>query len=155
MKHKRDKEEKEQAEKKEARQLQKIQRQMSNELHRRGVEARKAEQGRKAHLKKIAIGDIGSAHLTIPIPDPETEAQLAQLRPMEGFNMHPERDHEAALAREQAGNGDDDISNDIDIFLSQASYVRVDIPDPRGFNADNSESDCESEVSEDIDDEHL
>jgi hypothetical protein len=65
--------------------------------------------------------------------------------------MHPERDHEEALARKQAGNGDDDISNDIDIFLSQASYVRVDILDPRGFNADKSESDCESEVSEDMD----
>jgi hypothetical protein len=128
---------------------------MNNELYRRGVEARKAEQGRKAHLKKIAVGDIGSAHLTIPIPDSETEAQLAQLRPIEGFNMHPERDHEEALAREQAGNGDDDISNDIDIFLSQASYVRVDILDPRGSNADNSESDCESEVSEDMDNEHL
>jgi hypothetical protein len=69
--------------------------------------------------------------------------------------MHPERYHEEALAREQDGDGDEDISIDINMFLLQASYVRVDIPDPRGFNAGNSESDYESEVSEDIDDEHL
>jgi hypothetical protein len=73
---------------------------------------------------------------------------------MEGFKMYPERDQEEALAREQAGNNED-ISEDIDIFLSQANYVHVKIPDPRGFNTNDSESDCESDVSEDMDDERV
>jgi hypothetical protein len=50
------------------------------ELHAAGVDARRIERRRKAALKKVAVHDLGAAHLTIPILDPEIEAKLEQER---------------------------------------------------------------------------
>jgi len=43
------------------------------ERHQAGVHARRIERLRKAELRKALEDDIGLAHLTIPIPDPETQ----------------------------------------------------------------------------------
>jgi hypothetical protein len=48
------------------------------ERHQAGVHARRIERLRKAELRKALEDDIGLAHLTIPIPDPETETQDIQ-----------------------------------------------------------------------------
>jgi hypothetical protein len=52
----------------------------AKELHAAGVDARRIERRRKAALKKVAVDDIGAAHLAILIPDPEQEAKLEQER---------------------------------------------------------------------------
>jgi hypothetical protein len=50
------------------------------ELHATGVDTRRIERHQKAALKKVAVHDLGAAHLTIPISDPEVEAKLEKER---------------------------------------------------------------------------
>jgi hypothetical protein len=52
----------------------------AKELYTTGVTARQIEKCQKKALKNVAIDDLGAAHLTIPIPDPEVEAKLEQER---------------------------------------------------------------------------
>jgi hypothetical protein len=57
------------------------------ERHQAGVHARRIERLRKAELRKALEDDIGLAHLTIPIPDPETQdiQEDTQETILEGF----------------------------------------------------------------------
>src|SRR5882757_2543844 len=48
------------------------------ERHQAGVHARRIERLRKAELRKALEDDIGLAHLTIPIPDPETQEDIQE-----------------------------------------------------------------------------
>jgi hypothetical protein len=48
---------------------------IKKELHIAGVAARRIERLRKAELKRVQANDIGAAHLTISIPDPEKETE--------------------------------------------------------------------------------
>jgi hypothetical protein len=48
------------------------------ERHQAGVQARRIERLRKAELRKALEDDIGLAHLTIPIPDPETQEDIQE-----------------------------------------------------------------------------
>ena len=50
----------------------------TRERHQAGVQARRIERLRKAELRKALEGDIGLAHLTIPIPDPETQEEISK-----------------------------------------------------------------------------
>jgi hypothetical protein len=57
------------------------------ERHQAGVHARRIERLRKAELRKALEDDIGLAHVTIPIPDPETQdiQEDTQETILEGF----------------------------------------------------------------------
>src|ERR1700722_16612002 len=46
--------------------------------HQAAVQARRIERLRKAELRRALEDDIGLAHLTIPIPDPETQEDIQE-----------------------------------------------------------------------------
>jgi hypothetical protein len=71
--------EKEAAIRKETTMLKRIANRERIELHRLGVECRRAERIRRRYVRELEEGDRGSAHLFYPIRDPETEARIASI----------------------------------------------------------------------------